>query len=245
MSTPYSITIAMSQTTVDTLTAQNFSLYGFKAVSTTQGGGAPVVWFKSTTFGLGTFVNWDEQYQAYTASSSAIANGQISSTNPYDIDLGQTLNVTGTSGTGSVGAAGTPLAISINNETSTPFTCGISQMQTGSGPAVAMPMCAFPLNGNSMDVIAPVEQVALMFATAQIDTGSVVYQAFTQGILVDLTSSNSVTVQYDINKGWSWDGVIGTIIPANASLVPFIIQTPSNLENKLTHLLRASRHVAS
>lgn len=225
MSTPYEVDISMSQDTVTALTAQGFKLYGFKAVKTTAGGGAPVVWFQTSTFGLTTAVNWTEQYQAYTTNSQAITNGQITATNAYDIDLKQTLDVTSTTGVGSVDTLnGTANAISILNKTSTPFTCGISQLQGG----VATPLCAFPLNGNMLDVIAPIEQVILMFATTAVNTGSVVYQAFSQGVLLNLTSEPKMPCSFDINKGWDWGGgPNGQAIQAQANLVPFLIQSAS------------------
>ncbi len=222
MSTTYQVNISMSQDTVTELSAQGFNLYGFKAVKTTAGGGAPLVWFQTTTFGLTTSVNWTEQYQAYTTGSQAITNGIITATNAYDIGLQQTLDVTSTTGVGSVNTlSGTANAISILNKTSTPFTCGISQMQG----SVATPLCAFPLNGNMLDVIAPIELIILMFATTTIDTGSVVYQAFSQGILLDLTSEPTTPCSFDINNGWAWGGgPNGQAIQAQANLVPFLIQ---------------------
>jgi hypothetical protein len=221
-STPYAVTIKMTQDTVNALSEQGFKLYGFKAVKTTAGGGTPVIWFQTTTFGLSTAVTWTEQYQAYTTNSQAITNGQITATNAYDIKLQQTLDVTSTTGTGNVDTLhGVASAISILNRTSMPFTCGISQLQSG----VAMPMCAFPLNGNMLDVIAPIEQVLLMFSTTAVNTGAVIYQAFSQGVMLNLTSEQSMQVSFDINTSWDWGGgPDGQIIPAQANLVPFLIQ---------------------
>lgn len=243
MSTPYQVNISMSQATVTALTAQGFKLYGFKAVKTTAGGGAPVVWFQTSTFGLTTAVNWTEQYQAYTTSSQAITNGQITATNAYDIDLQQTLDVTGTTGVGSVNTLqGTANAISILNQTSTPFTCGISQMQGG----VATPLCAFPLNGNMLDVIAPIEQVIFMFATTAINTGSVVYQAFSQGVLLDLTTEPTTPCSFDINEGWSWGGgPNGQAIQAQANLVPFLIQSAGASSTLVRAHLNGGHHAGA
>ncbi len=238
MSTPYQITISMSQDTVERLNKQKFNLYGFKAVKTTAGGGVPVVWFKTTTFGLSTVVKWTEDYQAYTTNSDAITSGSVTATNAYPIGLDQTLDVANSTGTGSVDTLnGTPNAISILNQTSTPFTCGISQLQAG----VAAPMCAFPLNGNMLDVIAPIEQVMLVFSTNQLDTGSVIYQAFSQGVLLNLTDDQSLTVKFDINNSWDWGGgPDGQIISAQANLVPFLIQ-PASVSSRLARSMIQAR----
>ncbi len=86
-------------------------------------------------------------------------------------------------------------------------------------------MCAFPLFGKNTEVIAPIEQVALMFAKQKVNTGTVIYQAFGQGIFIDLTSDPEREVSYDIYQGWSWNNLPwAQTIPSNADLVPFLIQ---------------------
>ncbi|MEA2130725.1 MAG: hypothetical protein QOJ85_3616, partial [Solirubrobacteraceae bacterium] len=201
--TEYSVDITMDQKTLDALNDGNFVLYGFKAVKTSAVG-APLVWFQTTQFGLATHVAWTEQYQAYTSLSQIIPNGRIVATNSYEIDLDETLDVTSPKGSGSVDTLhGTPLAISINNETDTPFTCGISQSNPQGG---VTPMCAFPLYGGNLDVIAPIEQVLLMFSSMPVNTGTVIEQAYSRGIIIDLTGDNARDVSYDINTGWHWDG---------------------------------------
>jgi hypothetical protein len=128
--------------------------------------------------------------------------------------------------TGDVTDGGTPSALSLNNLSSTPYTCGISQMQGGK----PNPLCAFPLNGNHMDVIAPIEKILLMFATQVNNTGTVVEQAYSQGILIDLTSAQTRAVNYDINAGWSTPGGSqgwATLVPANAQLIPLLIDSAS------------------
>jgi hypothetical protein len=150
--------------------------------------------------------------------------------------LGQTLNVTGKSGTGNVTTNGISGAISITNQTTSQLTTGISQ-QNPMGRSTSM--CAFPLFGNNRDVIAPIEQVALMFANQKVDTGTVIYQAFGPGIFIDLTSDPEREVSYDINQGWSWNGQAwAQTIPSNADLVPFLIQSSPSLEKKKSAALR-------
>jgi hypothetical protein len=223
MATTYQVTISMDQTTVDDLQTNSFNLYAFQAVQGPSNG-YPTVWFATTTFALSTVVTWSLQYQAYTTTSKLIPNGQITATNPYGANLGQTLTVTSSTGTGSVTETGTAGAISIANSTNTQFTCGISEQQPGGTYA---PLCAFPLFGNDLDVIAPIEQVFLMFSTTPINTGTVIEQSYGQGILINLTGSSQQTVSYDINDGWSWGGAnFATSYPANENLVPLLIQQP-------------------
>jgi hypothetical protein len=221
--TQYEIDVTMSPDTVTALVEGNFNLYAFKAVQATQGGGAPLVWFQlpPEDYSTRTQVVWEVQYQAYTSRSKIIPNGKVTASFSTNIDLGQTLNVVA-GGTGDVTKGGPRQAVSVNNTTTTQFTCGISQR---AGTATN-PMCAFPLYGQHLDVIAPIEKVLLMFSTKPVNTGTVIEQAYSPGVLVDLTSSNERTVSYDINKGWSWGGFSwGRGVAASESLVPLLIET--------------------
>ena len=99
MATSYEVNIDMSKETVDDLGDNGYVLYGFKAVRCTLPG-APLVWFQTTSYGTETELTWDESYEAYTSTSDIVPGGRIKATNSYETDLGQTLNVTGTRGTG-------------------------------------------------------------------------------------------------------------------------------------------------
>lgn len=234
----YQIAIDMSQETVETLAEGNFVLYGFKGVRTNMTG-SPLVWFQSTNFATSTSVDWTVSYEAYTSNSVIIPGGVIKADNHYAIDLDQTLEVTGVKGTGHVLQEGVDEAISIHNQTSTRFTCGVSQKQfTGE----STPMCAFPLYGNGLDVIAPVERVLLMFSSMPVNTGTVIQKAYSQGVLVDLTGARSRTVAFDIDQGWSWGGARwGQAVPANANLVPLLIEpTPTVLDGPAVPASRAA-----
>ncbi|AUX43503.1 uncharacterized protein SOCE26_049520 [Sorangium cellulosum] len=231
--TSYAIDIAMDQNTVNALSNSGYYLYGFKGVQTTMKGGAPLVWFQTDTFSLATHVSWEEQFQAYTSLSSIIPKGQIKASAAYDIDLGQTLQVQDPKGTGAVVQGGTPGAISILNQTTTQFACGISQVQDVGGTPTATPLCAFPLYGNGLDVMAPIELVLLSFATLQINTGTVIYKAFSQGILIHLTGVTERAVSFDINKGWSWGGGSwAQTVQASADIAPLLIESTTSLSMK-------------
>lgn len=231
MATEYQVQISMSAATVEALNNGSYRLYGFKAVATTMGGGAPLVWFDTGKYSTNTSVTWQTNYQAYTSLSEIVNRVRIEASFSVPVDLDQTLKVTGVTGTGVVEAGGTPAAISILNATSRPFTCGISEQQ-GSNPPT--PLCAFPLYGNGLDVIAPIEKVLLTFATNQVNTGTVIEKAYAPGYLIDLTGApdQQRQVSFDINLGWSNDG--GTWaqqVAANQSLLPLLIDSsPSTVK---------------
>ncbi|AFY47842.1 hypothetical protein Nos7524_1984 [Nostoc sp. PCC 7524] len=245
VATNYSVSINMEDKTVEALSNNGYILYAFKAVKTTAKG-SPVVWFKTTNYGLNTQISWSEEYEAYTSKTDIKPNALIIDSNSYPISLDNTLNITSPTGTGSVDTSkGTPGAINIHNQTSTQFTTGISQKL---GDGTVNPLCAFPLFGNMLDIIAPLEKVVLMFSTTPVNTGSVIEQSFSPAILIDLTGENSRTVSFDINNGWSWGGAPwGRNIPASGDLVPFLIESAtanSSIVNNHLIALHEQRRLA-
>lgn len=232
MATPFSITITMDQPTVAALTNQGYSLYGFKGVQSTMSptAGAPLVWFQSSNFSLNTVVEWQEQFQGYTSRSAIIPNGRIIAGAAYDMDLGSTLNIDSTSGTGTVVTTGPSNAISLNNQTTSPFpSSGISQVIDG----VASPLCAFPLNGRNMNAYAPISLVLLEFATAVVNTGTVLFQSFSQAALFDLTTDPELSVSYDINEGWLTTNPLIKTYPAGTNIAPLLLTSPRSLSRSV------------
>ncbi|MGO4452169.1 hypothetical protein AB4Y96_24885 [Phyllobacterium sp. TAF24] len=219
--TQYGVSIKMDQATVEALSNGDYSLYGFKAVQSSAGGGRPLVWFKSTEFGLDTGVSWEVQYEAYTSRSAIIPNGQIKGLSSYPIDLGQMLEVETPQGTGVV-VDGTAGMISIENRTATQVTCGISEVVDGT----PQPLCAFPLYGNGLDAIVPIQKVMFTFSTRPVNTGTVIEQAYSQSILIDLTAKTNREVSFDINKGWAWGGYSwAQAIRPSTNVVPLLIES--------------------
>jgi hypothetical protein len=230
----YNVTIAMSQHTVNTLALNNFVLYGFKAVRSSLPG-APLVWFQSTSYGTETDLSWSQEYQAYTSTSQIVPGGTIRATNSYSADLEQTLEVTGSNGTGEVIHSGTPSAISIHNLIDNEFRCGISEQQPDGG---ITPICVFPLFGGNLDIIAPIAKILLMFSSTPVRTGTVVFQSYGRGLLIDLTGVQSREVTYDVNTGWSWGGgAWARQVPASAALVPLLIDSHIALSQERRTLL--------
>ena len=233
MSTPYEIDITMSSDTATSLKDNGYQLYGFKSVQTSARNGAPLVWFVTSTFSVSTAVKWSEQYQAYTTNSSAISGGSVTASYSADMDLGWILDVSTSAGTGGPPASGgNPEDITIKNTSGCPFTAGISEtVKNSDGTTSSNPLCAFNLFGTTTLQIAPVEQVLLMFATDSYNTGTVVYNAFTVGLLIDLTQANLRSVSFDINAGWSSLPTAGASwaqqVSNNAPLAPLLIDTPA------------------
>lgn len=207
----YAIDISMSDSTVNALVRSDYRLYLFKAVESAMGGGAPTVWAATSRYSATTKINWTEQYYAY-ASMEEVQNGvNFYGSDTEKIDLGQILEVHANALV-SVANGGTPLGITVTNTTTTPFSCGLAQPSplTGGEPS---PICAFPLYGRHDDLIIPVQKVALVFMTKPYDHGTVIESSIGSAVLVDLTTRNSVELEYEINNGWSWTGNVAADIP--------------------------------
>ncbi|MET0274550.1 MAG: hypothetical protein ABW360_16305 [Phenylobacterium sp.] len=221
MGSPFEIDISMTSATVDGLKNSGFALYAFKAVKSTVSGGAPLVWFRTTQLLTSVSVTWQEQYQAYISADEIIANGKIRASTACDIDLGQTAKVSA-NGNMIPDPNGTAGAVSIYNEGTTQWTTGISQFSNGQ----PSPLCAIPLYGQNLDVVVPISKVLLMFASNTVNTGTVLYKAYSPGLMVDLTAAPTRAVSYDLNGGWDWTGgTWATRVKANDNLVPLLITT--------------------
>lgn len=240
----FTVTVQMDADTVRALLDGNFSLYGLKAVVSTDAAGRPLVWFSTRDYSINTPITWPPAYGAYT-SHDAIENGKVIRPGAdIPIELGQTWAVDST-GTGPVLADGVDGAISVFNTSNLEFTCGVAQSVLGS--TSRPPYCAFPLYGGFVDIITPIEKILLIFSTNAVVPGTVVERAFTDlpcnacsappdailktatspGILIDLTGVSSRTVSFGIATGWSWDGgVWASTVPPVEDLVPLLIEKP-------------------
>ncbi len=237
MSTPYGINISMDQNTVDSLLGAGFSLYAFKAVQGPSNG-APLVWFQTNQFALNTAITWTEQYQAYSSSTQVQSGATIVASSTYPVNLGDMFTINGPSGTGAITTDGnSPIGVEIYNNTNKAFSAGIAQLNSS---GQSNPMCAFSLFGQMDDIIVPIEQVMLMFATNPVNTGAVIMTSFSQGIMVDLTNINSRTVSYGLNSGWSTGGQPGmAIYPPKTAMQPLLVQ--SNASSVKLSMMLASK----
>lgn len=223
------IKITSSNDTVAKLISGGYYLYGFKAVKSSGSAGRPLILFKNQSYSEQTYVTLSVKYKAYTSSSVIAPNGQIRIGFAIDIAIGQTLQV-GPGGQGLVVGGGRSTTISILNTTTTQFTCGISAKHNDA----FSPNCAFPLYGEHLQTIVPVEKVLLFFSTRVLNAGTVIGNnvAFTNvlasngpGILVDVAEDAKRDVSYDINHGWSWGGYSwAQRVAASQDLVPLLIE---------------------
>lgn len=234
----FSTTVNISPSDVAKLKEQGYSLYGFKAVQAAGAGGAPTVWFSLEKQKLltKTVINWTEDYQGYNSTSQISENVTINASNTVNTDIKQLITIEEGSGNLETSTDGLAGAISFLNKDKQQFTVGINQMVNGK----ANTLCAFPILGaGSARVITPIVKIALIFSTANIETATVITKAMSAGAFIDLTGTNSRSVEYDINDGWSAAGAPWlTNFNAFTSLSSLLIESPANsADRQLTEKL--------
>lgn len=223
MSTPYQVTISMDAQTVEALYDSQYGLYAFAAVQCSDQAGAPLVWMKRPYL-ENTVVEWPAKYAVYTALPGA--GGPVVPGMSAPVALGETLAVQ-PSGVGVVTEGGTAGAITILNGTTRPFRCGISQPGSGQGMA---PVCVMPLYGNFSQIIRPLPQILLLFATESPAVGEAASLAPGPGVLVNLGDAPQRAVSFDVNGGWDWGmATWGTPVPAGTPLAPLLVEPSPGL----------------
>ncbi len=239
MSISHQIQISMTPSTVVALRSGGFQLCVCKGVQTTISEGSPVVWYATAALQFNLIVTWTADYRAYTSSGEIVPGGPVVPGSGYDLGLGQTLTVNRGDGSAAVGTGGVPGGITILNQTATPLICGLSQ----SVMDVSAPVCALPLYGHAIDVIMPVEKVLLMFTSTPVKAGTTIEESFAPGVLVDLRSTYSRSVAFDVNQGWSWGGGPWAMpVSPGTALAPLLVgSSPFLLQHAARTRLEASR----
>lgn len=222
------LTITLDAATLQGLKDQDYALYVFAAVRygprLTQvrsfGGGYPLVWSRLETYLTNTDVTFDDGLpSAYVSTTPLVENAvvQVGSSDPtgpgQTVVVDQYGQLTGLT-------TGSPGTISIHNTGETAWTCGLLLPLD----QASMPICAFPLHGGAMDMIAPTARILVMFAINSIPPGSAVSTAYSDGLLIDFSGETQRAVGFDIDKGWSADTAVwARDIPAGSDIGALLI----------------------
>jgi hypothetical protein len=189
-----------------------------RAVNAQSPSGLPVVWFQTSQYSMVTEVPVDENYGAYSSTSAVMPNAMVNPSTLSAIQTGQTYVIDGRSGT--VQPGGSPSAITIMNVAMNQLTAGTAAAYQGR----LNPVCALPVYGQMSSVIEPAEQVLLMFSSFPVNDGTMLANALSPGLLVDLAGAQNRTVSYDVNQGWVWQGSWGRGVQAGESLPPILLK---------------------
>ena len=139
------------------------------------------------------------------------------------------MNVENEYGETSVKSGGIDQAIAINNRVTKIWpSCGISTEVDGK----LSKLCAFPLNGLTVDTLWPIEKVLLVFSTDPVSTGTVIAKMQGAGLLIDLTGVEAREVTYDLTNSWTFEegAAWATKIPPMEELNKYLIEEPTDIE---------------
>ncbi len=222
----YTLNIMIDPQTVVALRTAGYSLYGFKAIQSASSGGAPTVWFEDDQYMQSTDIVWQGDYRAYSSKTPVIPNAVVMPNVSLDVTPGQML-ICDVGGNATVKTGVSQRNISLLNRSSQQITAGISEEVNGQ----ISPICAFPLFGNMLDTVAPIEKVLLMFSTEELGTGTILERSMCASILVDLTGTTSRSVNFDINTGWSANGASwAQNLPAFTDIASVLIEETGNFQ---------------
>lgn len=218
--TAITITVALSEKTVEALVDGNFKLSAFHAVSCDEGGGAALVWGHTAAF-ASPFLTlaWTENYSAYgsTLTPQSAPSSVIVGTDTVPAEIGDAFDVGRHALLTPDPNGGYPGVIALRNTTSTPYTGGISLPAPVGAPNVE-PICAFPLFGNNSVYVGLSDRVLLMMATPPFAIGTPVDRQYGPTVAVDISATAVANLDYDINAGWSGDpGYTSVVAPGQFS----------------------------
>lgn len=225
LASAYKVDINLNKETLQELKKDGYILYGFRAVESSGPGGRPVMWFATNAYLENTTVYWAGNYGAYISTDGLDLGADINGKINRPIELGQTMNVDKNSicTVKSIGRSG---YVSIQNEGTHQFTCGISDRMENDG---FQPICEFSLYGKDKVEIRPLQKIFLVFSTEHITESAVIDQFLSPGILIDLKDANMREVGYNINEGWNWnDEIWAEEIPAGTDISSLLIKPPVN-----------------
>lgn len=221
-----SLSITLPPATVQALHDGSFALYGFAAVrygprtnAAGFGGGCPLVWFRNARYLQNNVVAWSDAPVAFVSTTPLAENAVIAVGASQAVAVGGTVRVSAYGGLTPI-ISGSPGVVSIVNQGSAPWTCGLAA-DAGAGPA---PFCAFPLYGGGMDMIVPTSKVLVMFAVDTLPLGAAVTTAYSNGLLIDFADQAARAVTFDINTGWgSGAATWATPVPPQTDLGALLV----------------------
>ncbi|HUI19457.1 MAG TPA: hypothetical protein VLZ74_00195 [Methylocella sp.] len=209
----YNVTVSIDGATRDYLMGHSYSMYVFKGVQA-GGGAVSTVWQTITgqqLYGQATnVINWTENFYIGETQVQMTNGATITGTAPYNgadgnpapVALGKlyTYDTTGWQPQPKPGPQ--PQSFAITNLPKQTNNFYVSQNDSGQYIVVQN------LVGNGgLGTFQPLESIAILLATQSYDTGTLIIQTYTPGIIAMLSGqAPNVQVAYNVNTGWSGPG---------------------------------------
>ncbi|GEM_PF-4924525 len=241
-----SLTINLSQETVEKLNQGNFTLCCFLASKSDNALSCyPLCWNTFTkNFLKSILIEWEFDLSAYLSTSPISDNAVIYIPQPQKsipkqsarftvkksvsgsndkIELNQRMLIEDY-GKITIDTNNTSPNVLIQNNSTDSYSTGICVYSSDDDQYYGT--CAFTLYGGNTISVAPVNKVFVMFSNKNIQNNTVISLSENQGLLIDFNGSNDNlrTVSYDINLGWSSNNQPwGTKIPARTFLSTILV----------------------
>jgi hypothetical protein len=228
MPSTYQIFLQMNAATVSSLYASGFVLWAMVPIQCSDKAALPTAWQRVQNYLENTTLSWSLDVLGYTSLTPLQAGATVVPGFSAPIKLGQVLNVAD-GGVGKVSSNGIPGTVAFVNSVATQFTCGLA-LPVNNSP---VPIGAAPLYGNNVQFMAPTSQVFLMFSNRPTTPGEIVVTSSGPGMLADFAVANAqtLTVNYDINAGWTWGGFAwGSACPPLSNLQQLLVQPPGSAQ---------------
>lgn len=198
----YTIEIAISEQDVKILKEGKYSLYAFKAVKGSGSGGV-TVWNKLKPKQLSSSMNivWEDEFLAYNSHSKIENNNVIKAGASIQVHPGQLVEID-RYGNLSTNKGGLEGHISFINFDRQVYTIGFDE-KVGSEQNIT---CAFSILGNgSGKVFVPLNKIALIISSEELEVNTVTQWAISNGALIDVESAenNKRVVTFSADLGWT------------------------------------------
>ncbi|AQR60921.1 hypothetical protein BZG35_04080 [Brevundimonas sp. LM2] len=166
-----------------------------------------------------TTIAFGDDLSVYLSPTAIEPNAVVGVGARVEVALGQTARLNDTRLLTAF-ASGLPGVAALINDGEEAWTWGLCRTLAGE----MAPICAFPLHGHGMGMLAPTDRIVAVFATDSTPLGSVVETAFGPGLLIDFSGAKARAVSFDIDRGWAAEGAAwARRIPAGSALGPLLI----------------------
>jgi hypothetical protein len=225
------LSVSMSPATVEALRASGAALFALLGVYGANRTGQPTAWLRATGLSETMSITCSNHLGAYLAN----VTDPIVAMESWPIAPGQGLVVPAT-GEPTVEQGVVPGWVSIVNHSAKVLTTGLTM------DSKDRPIVAFTLHGNNALFLQPSRLAFLMLSAEPAPGLGIVDRATGPGVLVDLSTAPSARLDYDIDKGWSWQPPVqAEAVPLAAPLQPLLVRVPPDPPDAAAVLARLAR----
>lgn len=193
------LTISLSNGTVQALQQSGFRLYVFRVVASSNKSGVPLVWARVDSYIESIALGFSSTaFAAYISTDAIAVDAPIVMGAIAPVGASQVVSVA--DGGGLTVANGAPTGdVYIASAASARYTCGLAAEPAGMS---MQPFCAFTLYPQVAVTMQPADALFIMWATSDYDSSVYMQQSLGPGLFVAFGGVPERAVSYDIVEGW-------------------------------------------